>query len=263
MKTQTDAIRAENKKAKGPFLLVMLVAGLVGGVVGFCGAFFGTEGLSELLSGAGTFFSRRVAHWLLVACAVALPAVCLPPYRKAKALMEGWDGEDETVADEAELLVSKAMWASGFLAVIGMFLISAVYAGVFTDGGEPGWGFAIGLVALVVAGVELLMIQRRLVDLARLCSPEKQGSVYDLKFREKWLDSCDEAEKLLIGQCAYRAYNAANTACMALWAVFTLAALFLDTGFLPVLAVCIVWGVAQWEYCRWSIRLSRPGATGQ
>ena len=49
------------------------------------------------------------------------------------------------------------------------------------------------------------------VDAAKKTNPEKTASVYDTKFQKKWLDSCDEAEKIMIGKCAFKAYAATNT----------------------------------------------------
>lgn len=59
-------------------------------------------------------------------------------------------------------------------------------------------------------------------------APEKKTSVYDLKFQKKWMDSCDEAEKILIGKCAYKAFGKTNLTCVILAAVL---ALFWDIVF--------------------------------
>ncbi|MDY4515087.1 MAG: DUF3169 family protein [Lachnospiraceae bacterium] len=36
-------------------------------------------------------------------------------------------------------------------------------------------------------------------------NPEKTASVYDTKFQKKWMDSCDEAEKILIREATIQA----------------------------------------------------------
>ena len=56
-------------------------------------------------------------------------------------------------------------------------------------------------VFLVVMAV-ITVLQQKVVDQTRRLNPEKQGSVYDRKFKEKWLASCDEAEQRQIGQAA-------------------------------------------------------------
>ena len=81
-----------------------------------------------------------------------------------------------------------------------------------------------------------------------------------MRFRKKWLDSCDEAEKAIIGQCAYKAYAAANQLCGALAAILAISALVFGTGALPSLAVCAVWMVMQCVYSREAMRLSRAGS---
>ena len=73
------------------------------------------------------------------------------------------------------------------------------------------------------------------------------------------MDSCDEAEKLMIGKCAYKAYAAANTACAVLAILFAVCALIFNTGFLPSFAMCVIWFVLQFIYYRETIRYSKAG----
>ena len=54
--------------------------------------------------------------------------------------------------------------------------------------------------------------------------------------------------------------TAANYACVGLWAVLTISGMFLDTGFLAPLAVCIILAVMQSVYTRASLRQPRGGA---
>jgi hypothetical protein len=90
-------------------------------------------------------------------------------------------------------------------------------------------------------------------------NPEKQGSVYDMKFHKKWLDSCDEAEQRQIGQAAYHAFRVTRMACLVLWLVLMLLDLPFGFGPLPALAVLLLWGVMQISYALECIRLSRKG----
>ena len=82
-------------------------------------------------------------------------------------------------------------------------------------------------------------------------NPEKTASVYDTKFQKKWMESCDEAEKIMIGKCAFKAYAATNTVCSILSIVLAICALVFGIGFLPSLcsvpdldckSVCILQG---------------------
>lgn len=55
--------------------------------------------------------------------------------------------------------------------------------------------------------------KQKCVDAAKKINPEKTASIYDMKLQKKRLESCDEAEKIMIGKCAYKAYAAVNTVC--------------------------------------------------
>ena len=88
---------------------------------------------------------------------------------------------------------------------------------------------------------EATIIQQKCVDTAKQINPEKKMSVYDMRFQKKWMEGCDEAEKIMIGKCALKAYSATNLVCTVLAIVLAVCALVFDIGFLPSLAVCFVW----------------------
>lgn len=134
-------------------------------------------------------------------------------------------------------------------------LISTVIGGVV----ERPVPFIVAVAAFIAVMVETIIIQQRCVDAVKRMNPEKIASVYDVKFQRKWMDSCDEAEKLMIGKCAYKAYAAANTACAVLAIIFAVCALIFNTGFLPSFAVCVIWFVLQFIYYRETIRYSKAG----
>lgn len=134
-------------------------------------------------------------------------------------------------------------------------LISTVIGGAV----ERPVPFTVAVAAFVAVMVETIVVQQRCVDAVKRMNPEKTASVYDVKFQRKWMDSCDEAEKIIVGKCAYKAYAAANTACAALAIIFAVCALIFNTGFLPSLAVCVIWFVLQFIYYSETVRCSKAG----
>ena len=262
MTRPNDQIRQANRQALPKFLLILFCAALAGGVFGFCAAHFGLDGLAGALGRAGEFFSLYVAPWLLAACVVLQPLVCVPMYLRAKRRLTAWDGEDESVPDQVERILSTAMLICGMFTLAGMFLLGAAYAAPLLNREDPALLGLLGVPAFFIAAmVEAILLQQRMVDLSKRLAPEKTASIYDIQFQKKWYEDCDEAEKLIIGQCGYRAYLAMSKVCAALWLIFSLSALFLDTGLLPVLAVCLIWGAGQVVYSRWCMKLSAPGAS--
>ena len=76
--------------------------------------------------------------------------------------------------------------------------------------------------------------------------------------RNGWRD-CDEAEKFMIGKCAFKAYAATNTVCTILSIVLAVCALVFGIGFLPSLVVCLIWIVNQSVYCKEALKYSKAG----
>lgn len=265
MKNNNDAVRQENKKALPKFILIVAASLVVGMGLGLVLVKLNLENFQGALDRLALFFTNHAAGWLLIALPVIEFAVCLPIYFGAKRQLSAWDGEDEAVSNEIEAKLSVCVSVTGLCIVLTFFLLSALCAGFVGNAGTPQMmpapmffggmaGFLVNLFAPVV-------LQQKLVDLTKRLNPEKHGSVYDSKFQKKWYESCDEAERAIIGQCAMKAYRAMCMTCMGLWVVFTLGGMFFNWGFLPALAVCIVWGAGQSAYSWACLKLGKSGGS--
>lgn len=264
MKNNSDEMaKRENKKALPKFILIVVLSLALGGVLGFALVTLNLQDFQDALDGAGLFFTNHAAPWLLIALPVAELAVCLPIYFSAKKQLAAWDGEDEAVSGQADVKLSVCLWITGLCTVAALFLLAAMFAGFVGNAGTermmPAPMFFGGLAAFLADLLAPMIVQQKLVDLTKRLNPEKRGSVYDTKFQKKWYDSCDEAERAVIGRCAFQAYQAMCCTCMALWVVFALGGMFFNWGFLPAMAVCIVWGVGQSVYSWTCLKLDRSG----
>ncbi len=254
-------IKKANLKALPKFILIMVASLILGGVVGYLAARCGLDALSGSLKAAGDVFGIRVAPWLMLAVAVVVPVVSVALYRRAKKLLGTWDGEDEAVSDAIDGLLSIAIWITGAALIVSYFLIAAAYSGGFAmfDREENTVPFFVSMGAFIAIMIEAVLIQQRCVDAAKKTNPEKTASVYDVDFHKKWMDSCDEAEKVLIGKCAFKAYSATNTVCSTLAIVLAISALIFGIGFLPSLVVCAVWIVNLTVYCMEALKYGKAG----
>lgn len=265
MKNNNDPIQQENKRALPKFFAIMAASLAVGIAIGLVLVFLSFENFGDVLNAAGLFFTTKIAGWLLIALPVVTLAVCVPIYLGAKKQIAAWDGEDEAAGNEVEAKLSVCMWIASMELIASFFLMAALVSGFMSrteseQGMAPALFFG-GLAAFLVGslGVEIVL-QQKLVDLTKRLYPEKRGSVYDTKFQKKWMESCDEAERVIIGQCTFKAYQAMCRTCLALWAVFALGGMFFNWGFLPAMAVCIIWGVGQSVYSYWAINAPKPGS---
>lgn len=262
---KNDEIKRANRKALPKFLALLVVAMVIGGVIGyFSGYGAASGGLDEfvfILKAAGAFFGAHIAPWLLVALAVIVPVVCAPIYRSAKKLLAAWDGEDEYISCAADRKLSVVLWITGVVLIFSYFLIAASYSGgvaMFAEA-ESTIVFFISIAALLIIMLETVIFQQKCVDATKQLNPEKKASVYDMRFQKKWLDDCDEAERMMIAKCAFKAYSATNKLCSVLAIVLAVCALLFDIGFLPSLMVCLVWLVNMSVYCKEAVRLSKAG----
>ena len=152
----------------------------------------------------------------------------------------------------------KAMPGFLILALVGaFFLISATYSGGFAMIEKHLNMYVLAIVTFLVILAEGVIIQQKVVDITKIMYPEKTASVYDLKFQKKWVDSCDEAEKIMIGRCAFEAFKVTNSVCGALSIILAISALMCDIGFLPSFVVCLIWLVNQCVYCRAAAKCSK------
>lgn len=242
-------------------MLIMTISLIAGGAIGFCAARYGLNTLAGGMKIAGTFFGNYIAPWLLLATAVIIPVICIPIYRSAKKLLFSWDGENEEISDRIDEKLSIVIWFTSVTLILSYFLIAASYANGFEtfENENNAVSFWVGIVGFFAIMIEAVIVQQKCVDAAKKTNPEKTASVYDLKFQKKWMDSCDEAEKLMIGKCAIKAYAATNTVCAVLSIVLAICALIFGIGFLPSLTVCLIWIVNQSVYCKEALKYSKAG----
>ena len=258
-----DKIRQANRKALPKFLLFAIACTILGGVIGYWSGYGSAKGGTEQLVGrmkeAGAFFGTHLAPWLMLAMAVSVPAGCMPIYRSAKKLLRAWDGEAEDVSDMIEQRLSVVIWITSAALIVSYFLIAASYSGglAIFDNKERTLVFFIGVAAFFLIMIEAILLQQQCVDTVKQMNPEKKASFYDMRFQKKWADDCDEAEKIIIGKCAYKAYSATNLVCTVLSIVLAVCALMFGIGLLPSLTVCLIWIVNLSVYFQEAMRYSK------
>ena len=258
---KNDEIKQANRKALPKFLFFAIVCALVGGVIGYFSADAASASLVAMTKNAGAFFGIRIAPWLMLALATLVPVVCLPLYRSAKKLAAIWDGEDEELYDMIDQKLSVVLWLANAAFILALFLITATYS-VGMEGIDNANGFVfffISIAAFFAIMVEATVFQQKCVDTTKQLNPEKKASVYDMHFQKKWMADCDEAEKIIIGKCAFKAYSATNIVCAVFAVALAVCALPFNIGFLPSLIVCLIWMVNLSVYCCEALRCSKAG----
>ncbi len=241
---KNDEIRQANRKALPKFILSMTIFMLVGGAVGYLSARYGLDRLTGGIKSTGEFFGAYIAPWLMLAIAVIMPIVCGSIQRRAKRMIESWDGEDEDVYGIIDRKISLVGWISGSALIVSDFLMAASYSKGFKifESTKTTALFLVAVASVFAVIIEMMIIGQKCVDFAKRMNPEKKASFYDAKFSKKWMDTCDEAEKIMIGKCAFKAYSATNKVCAISAGVLTICALVFNIGFLHRLP-CVLSGL--------------------
>ena len=248
---ENNTVKRDNRKALPKYLLILFVAAIFGGVLGVAAGWVGHDNLSEVIATAVAAGLTAAAPWALLGTSVVSLALILWLYRAAKALFTGWDGEDEAVMDRADEKLNWALLLTAAQMVLDMFFFAVAQS---AHNMTALWSVLFFLVSIFL----LVFAQQKIVDLTRRMNPEKQGSVYDTKFKKKWFESCDEAEQKQIGQAAYKAFNVVSTACPILWlALLVLSYAFNFELLMPTFIVCFIWLLMQVSYCLECIRLGK------
>lgn len=251
MKQNTANIRKENNKALSKLLWRLLLWAAIGGVLGVGVVVVKSMGADVQWQ---NFLSAAIAksmYWGTPVCSVLLLVPAFVILHKAKQLLAGWDGEDESCGERIEYLLNWPIILSSLMMPILFlfFSVAVVYA-------QNLRGMLFAIAEMLVAGAAISLAQQKAVDLTRVLNPEKRGSVYEFDFHKKWMNSCDENEQRQIGQAAYFSFQSTNKGCIVIWAVLLLADFVFQTGLLPMAGILAIWCVLQGSYYYASMKIT-------
>lgn len=249
MKTREKSL---NRRAFSKFLMWLLIGAAGGFGWGIASAILEDLNAAAWLSGSLSHLLAAMAPWGIPVSSVILLGICFAHYRSARALCDRWDGEDDTAPEEADRKLNVVLLCSTLAMILDFFFLAVGV--IYTHSGV----LALAIVGEMVLSVILVtLFQQKTVDLTRRMNPEKQVSVYDMKFQEKWYEVCDEAERAQIGQASFRAFRTVNVLCPFLWLVFLLLDFLFPIGLMPMVAVLLVWAVLEVSYIFECMRLSK------
>ena len=237
-------------------LLFLLFTG--GGAV--AGAAFSASGIENYISGSmaavGDVILRGVGKNMIflmvldIAIAVIVGEASLSRMKKLSVLLERAEDEE---ADFLEYKIEKAgsvgIIGSQIAIVAGIILVALWYSD-FSRNPENKESVVLAGAVLLIAGCFYQGFwQVRYVKLIQKMEPTKKGDPTSMKFQKQWLESCDEAEKILIYQSGYRTYCLMSVLLPFLTVVTMLGHLFYETGLLAIFVVGFLWIAMVSAYC--------------
>ena len=244
-------VKKADRKALPKFLLILLIAAVVGFAAGDLMAMIEEAGISALGETLKQFW-RASAVWYfpVFTLLLLLPAFLLTVgvRKKIDALPE----DDEVGVNAGVKALDRRLSVSlslGSFYVVGIYFSLAV--GLSNLAGlhfQEGW--IIPLIEGVAGIVLLLPVQRRAVTLTQYLYPEKKWSIFDTKFSKVWMESCDEREKMIVYKAAYASYQATGKACVLLFLLIALGSTVFGYGPLPSALILMIWLIQIISYTR-------------
>ncbi len=256
----TNNAKKSGEKSTGKIVLIF-VAILIGSM--FLGA-FGAMSTKSLAGNEGAMNGLREFGKMIVGIMpvitlsfnVIMAIIAFSMYGKGKSMFKAWNQEDEEYIERVEDILTIPLKASTYAMIINFLLFaintSYIFDGSFSkmDGGKAGIRFMVSIAIFILAMVWIIINQGITVKLVKKINPEKKGNILDTKFNKVWIDSCDEAEKLIIYKAGYDAYKANNVVIMVLWCVTFLLNASFNTGIFPIFIVIVIWFAQTVAYMR-------------
>lgn len=219
------------------FLLMMVGCGLIG-AFGGAGILYISDYAGLLGDYVAVFLAQVLpaTQWavFLVLAAVGLVLAVLGKLAVRRVQK---DDEDEKSRRSADLLLScgLALSSANMILIYGLFGV-----GVALPHDRIRLAL-LGLPVLLVVMAYSTIYQVKAVSLIKKLNPEKNGDPLTFRFQKNWMESCDEAERMIIFQASYKSYRLLGHLMPALWTVTVACSMVLDFGIWPMIIITILW----------------------
>lgn len=257
-----NEIKREDKKAFKGFAIIIVVSLIVGGVLGFMSSAL-KEVLGENISSLLINILRSITPFASIVLSLIMIVISKIVYNNAKKrynlYKESNDDSDsiDNEIDKIENNLSIVLMVTSINDIIGFFFFGMSSKLILENNINGGFDIVRTICAFAgfaLSMISTMLIQKNIINFEKEINPLLKGSIYDSKFAEKWVDSCDEAMQLCVFKCAYKSYKVVGIACPILWLFCLIGYDLWDFGIVPMVIVTIIWLVQTISYCLESIK---------
>lgn len=248
--------KKEDHKYKKGFIIFMICCFVAGNGSGIVIA-YGEDMLikASVIASDGLKAMSIYANLILALISMIVTVIL---FRQIQNMYSKWDGENEEVINLIERKCSYVIVISSINQII-LFIFMAIgflrLEDLRKDNASLIIKVVIFIIGIIFSEIYVIVAQNKTINFEKKLNPEKQGSVYDLKFQKKWMGSFDEAERMMTYEAAFEAYKAVQTTCMILWIVCIIGMTVWDFGVVPVCMIGIIWMVSTLSYSIKAIKL--------
>ena len=238
-------------KSIGKMLLWMIVGGIFGGIMMFAFLKLNPEVMQEKINLWMThvvqniFLIQVVVAGLFILGALITLAVAQKSARKFDPTQD-----DDVIEEKVDRILQENMLMTSIYSIVAFLLF-----GVSVDKNNDYFWFSMGI--FLGSFIAVVIIQLYAVNLIKKMNPTKKGDPSSMKFQKEWIESCDEAEQLLIYKSAYKTFGFMSSVYVALIVVVIFTKMLFDTGNYPILIVTTIWLFSTVHYMLTANKLSK------
>lgn len=192
---------------------------------------------------------------IVSAAAILLMLVLFYSCRKMYCQVKA-EPENESLLDKLEMKLSTPLFTSNLFMILEIFLFFWMLLEMI-ENGLTGGIYIIAMAMFFLALCISIVVQKLTFDMEKDLNPEKRGNFLDLRFSKKWMDSSDEAQKMIAYQAGFCAFKGVNACCAILMALSIVVAILFDTGMYPMLVIAVLWAVNVGSYMMKAAKLER------
>ena len=242
--------------ATSVLLIIMIMCCTIGALCGFFGAratdlFKGDlANLGKLIAEKLPYFQSYIMPWIILAFTLICFVLGEIWINKGKKQIATWDGEDNEHIEIADSYLNNVATSSTVLMIAIQILFGlSTYQLMSLFETIDNVDMTIISIVIYFAGMFIsLSQQNRAIKAIKEYAPEKKGSVYDMKFQKVWYESCDEAERQLIGDVSYQTFRFMNSAFSSFLTVTIIIGMFIPIGFLCAFFIGVLWLIMTCYY---------------
>ena len=255
-----EDIKKEDKKAFKSFAIIIVISTIIGGILGGMSGYL-RQTLGESIPSLLTNIFEVITPFANIILSILVIIVSQIVYRDSRKKFDLWSktNEDDDTIDKIEEKLSYITLLTSVNTVFGFFFFGVGCMLLPFDNVEVSLiiKFLFLIAGFILCIASSTLIRKKIINLEKEINPLLKGSIYDIKFTKKWVDSCDEAIKLGIYKSAYKAYISVSRTCMILWLFCFIGYDIWDFGMVPMIIVTIIWLVQTISYCMESIKCSK------
>ena len=254
-------------KNRESFIKLLLLA-VIGAMIGVSGNIllrFSGEGIKGIYAEMGA--ALRHTGWKIESLLIlVVMAVLIGIYRHLRSL---WAQEEASEDETADLCGEQfERWAQTGIVIantaVGFFIVFGCLAfpGNVEDISQGDGVKYLLLAAVMVFGcIAMAVMEILFYHLMQKRDPSKKGDPVSFNFDKRWLEGCDETEKLVLYQAGYRAFNSMQIVMLTGIILAVFGKMQFGTGDFPLILLGFMWVIGMLNFGIWKMKGLRKNRT--